>query len=518
MTKIVRLFVGTFLLTIMISCNQSPQTELTKEPLIPYPATVNSAKGSFELSEKTKIFVQAASKEVQHVGQSLSELLSPATGFTFEVEETDAVPEQGIYIGLSEDLNNFGDEGYELIIGKDLITIRAYKPAGLFYGVQTLRQLLPVEIENNTPQKKSWTIPAGTITDYPRFGFRGSMLDVSRHFFGKEDIKKYIDHLAALKMNVLHLHLSDDQGWRIEIKSWPKLTEVGGITAVDGDEGGFYTQDDYAELVKYAKDRFITIIPEIDMPGHTNAALASYAELNCDGKKRELYTGTEVGFSTFCTRKELTYDFVDSVIRELAAITPGPYIHIGGDESLVTEKEDYIYFVNRVQKIVKKYGKQMIGWEEIAQADLQSNSIAQHWDNTEYPIKAKEQGVKILMSPASKIYLDMQYDSTTHLGLHWAGYIEVDAAYNWDPSTIVEGVDEEDIIGIEAPLWSETLVEMADIEYMMFPRILGYAEIGWSPADSRNWENYSVRLGQYGKRLKEMEINFYPSEKVVWTE
>ena len=314
----------------------------------------------------------------------------------------------------------------------------------------------------------------------------------------------------------MHLHLSDDQGWRIEIKSWPNLAIHGGSTQVGGGPGGYYTQEQYADIVQYAQERYITVIPEIDMPGHTNAALASYAELNCDGKATELYTGTKVGFSTLCTDSEITYKFIDDVVRELAALTPGPYIHIGGDESHATKEEDYIPFINRVQEIVTAHGKQVIGWDEIALASLKAGSVAQHWANVENANKAVDQGAKILMSPARKAYLDMKYDKTTKLGLRWAGLIEVDTGYNWDPVTLIPGIGKESIIGIEAPLWSETVTNIDEIEYMVFPRLPGYAEIGWTSAASRDWEEYKERLGKHGERFKAMDINFYPSTLVPW--
>ena len=423
-----------------------------------------------------------------------------------------------IYLQILENNTSLGDKEYELIVSKENVKISASHPAGLFYGVQTLRQLLPPTIEKASVQQVPWLVSTGTIRDYPRFAYRGSMLDVSRHFFGVEDVKRYIDLLATYKMNVLHLHLTDDQGWRIEIKSWPKLTEIGGSTEVGGGKSGFYTQEQFTEIVNYANERYITIIPEIEMPGHSNAALASYAELNCDGKARELYTGIKVGFSTVCTKNEITYQFVDDVIREISAITPGPYIHIGGDESLSTEKEDYIYFLNRVQDIVIAHGKQMIGWEEIAQAELKPGTIVQFWANERHAIRAAKKGAKLIMSPAKKIYLDMQYDSNTPFGLHWTGYIEVDTAYIWDPSEYVDGITDENILGIEAPLWTETLTKMDDIEYMLFPRLPGYAEIGWSSKSNRDWNEYKIRLGQHGKRFEAMDINYYPSEKVNWSE
>ncbi len=519
MINSVLLVIGTIAFLSINSCKQQPPTDLSKAALIPLPVSIEAGGGSFALYDQTKIYVSSESNEAFDVGIYLAGLLKPATGFGFKVLPTNAIPDNGnIFLILSGSQTQLGDEGYELVITDEIITIKAFKPAGLFYGVQTLRQLLPMEIETKSQQQISWHVATGTITDYPRYAYRGSMLDVSRHFFGVDDIKRYIDLLAAYKMNVLHLHLSDDQGWRIEIKSWPKLTTVGGSTAVGGGKGGFYTQEQYTEIVNYAKERYITIVPEIDLPGHTNAALASYAGLNCDNKKRELYTGTKVGFSTLCTRNENTYAFVDSVIRELAAITPGPFIHIGGDEPHSTEKEDYIYFINRVQDIVQLYGKQMIGWEEIVQADLKTNPVVQYWANEKYALKAIEKGAKLIMSPAWKIYLDMQYDSTSPLGLHWAGYIEVDSAYLWDPAQYVDGISDENILGVECPLWSETLLQFDDIEYMLFPRMPGYAEIGWSPAEKRNWEEYKVRLGKHSAWFEVKKINYYPSDKINWQE
>jgi hexosaminidase len=378
--------------------------------------------------------------------------------------------------------------------------------------------LLPEEIEADSLQNMPWQIPTGKVKDYPNYEMRGAMLDIARHFFGVEDIKRYIDLISFYKMNVLHLHLSDDQGWRIEIKKWPKLTTIGSSTKVGGGKGGYLTQEQYKEIVRYASEKYISIIPEIDMPGHTNAALASYPFLNCDvnNPKPKVYTGMRVGFSTLCTGNEKVYSFIDDVINEIAAITPGSYIHIGGDESLATNKKDYIKFINRVQGIVKKYGKHAIGWDEIALSTLQPNSIAQYWDNAANSLIAMKKGAKILMSPARKAYLDMKYNANTKIGLKWAGYIEVDVAYNWDPAKLIKGIDRENIIGIEAPLWTETVKNINDIEYMAFPRIIGYAEIGWSPNKGKNWEEYKLRLGKHAKRMKAMNINFYKSNKVPW--
>ena len=383
---------------------------------------------------------------------------------------------------------------------------------GLFYGIKTLEQLLPLTIPEGSVADTALAIGPATITDYPRYGYRGSMLDVARHFFDMDVVKQYIDYLARYKMNVLHLHLSDDQGWRIEIKSWPKLTEIGGSTEVGGGEGGYYTQAQYKDLVAYAAERFMIIVPEIDMPGHTNAALASYPELNCNGKARELYTGTEVGFSTLCTDKEVVYQFADDVIRELAELTPSPYIHVGGDESHVTAKPDYIKFVNRMQEIVTKHQKTMVGWDEITLANLAPTAIPQYWSSEENARNAIEKNLQVIMSPAKRMYLDMKYNEETKLGLTWAAMIEVNDAYEWDPEEMEEVIKDENILGIEAPLWSETIDSMDDIEFLLFPRITAYAEIGWTPKGQRDWEDYKKRLGIQQLWMDKEEINYYQSK------
>ena len=266
----------------------------------------------------------------------------------------------------------------------------------------------------------------------------------------------------------------------------------------------------------YAQNKHITIVPEIDMPGHTNAALASYAELNCNGTATELYTGTDVGFSTLCVDKEVTYTFVEDVIREISAMTPGPYFHIGGDESHVTPKKDFITFINRVYEILPKYDKIPIGWDEVQLADMPNPSVAQYWANAENALAAKKKGAQLLISPASYAYLDMKYDSLTVSGLKWAGYVPVEKGYSWDPVALVEGIEKEDILGVEAPLWSETVGNSPEMELLAFPRLLGYAEIGWTRPESRNWEAYKARLAQHGKFLDQKAVNFYKSPAVDW--
>ncbi len=484
--------------------------------LIPRPQRMTTGEVSFYLYASPRIVHAAGQPAVQAVADHLAGLLRPSTGFALPTGS--AAQQSGNLIRLeivSKD-SSLGREGYHLSVTPKGVTLKASRPAGLFYGVQTLRQLLPAAIEASTTQSAAWVIPAVEIRDRPEYGYRGAMLDVARHFFGVADVKRFIDLIAAYKMNILHLHLSDDQGWRIEIKSWPKLTEIGGSTQVGGGKGGFYTQEQYKEIVAYAAARHITIVPEIDMPGHTNAAIVSYPELNCRDTTHALYTGTAVGFSTFCTSRPGTYKFIDDVLRELAAITPGPWLHIGGDESHVTPKADYIQFMNKVQPMVSKYGKQVIGWDEIAHANLQKNTVVQYWADAGNSKMAVKKGAKVIMSPARKAYLDMQYDSTTRLGLHWAGFIEVDNAYQWDPATMEQGIGRQNILGVEAPLWTETIITMDDIEYMVFPRLPGIAEIGWTATAQRDWKEYRVRLAAQAARFRAMGIDFYASPKVDW--
>jgi len=505
-------------LVLLVSCSEKIPSDLSQESIIPRPVSINSTGEYFTLKPNTTIYVKGESEEIFNIGHYLADKLRPATGYKLNVKTTSGEPGKGSVLLTLSGTSESSKEGiYKLLITKNQIRLSAGTHEGLFYGIQTLRQLFPAAIELSTPQEGPWKIATGTISDYPEYSYRGAMLDVARHFFSVDDVRRFIDFLAYYKMNMLHLHLSDDQGWRIEIKSWPNLTLHGGSTQVGGGEGGFYTQEQYSALADYAAENYITIVPEIDMPGHTNAALASYPELNCDGKARELYTGTNVGFSTLCTGKEITYKFIDDVVREIAEITPGPYFHIGGDESHVTKLSDYIPFVERVQEIVSKHGKQAIGWDEIVNASLRSGTVAQHWSNVENANKAVKQGAKLLMSPASKAYIDMQYDKTTKLGLHWAGYVEVDVAYNWDPASLVPGIEKDHIIGVEAPLWTETLTNIDEIEYMVFPRLPGIAEIGWSPAESRSWDEYKIRLGKHGERFEAMEIDYYRSPLVTWT-
>ncbi len=464
--------------------------DLSAQGIIPRPLQVRTDSSSLVIDSLSALFFSA---ELKKEGEYLLAEIQRVTGLDLTVNPAETDRAYG-HIKLQLDANTKSDdEAYTLDITEDTLTVSAAAPAGIFYGIQTLRQMLPHRL-SDTLTEKIFRIPTGKIEDAPEYAHRGVMLDVSRHFFTVAEVKQFIDYLAAYKINVFHIHLADDQGWRIEIKAYPELTEQGGRTAVGGGAGGYYTQADYKEIIQYATDRHITVIPEIDMPGHTNAALSSYAFLNCNGKKTKMYTGMRVGFSSLCIYKDTTYAFLDKVIGEIAALTPGEYFHIGGDEAHATKQKDYNYFIEKVQNIVAAHGKKMVGWDEITAVDLLPGSLAQHWQTPENALRAKAQGTKIIMSPAKKAYLDMKYDSSSQFGLRWAGYIPVDTAYLWSPQTYLPGIGKEDIVGVEAPLWSETVSNLAEAEYLLFPRLPGYAEMGWTPDSLRNWEEYEGRL------------------------
>ncbi|ATL83045.1 beta-N-acetylhexosaminidase [Streptomyces malaysiensis subsp. malaysiensis] len=491
--------------------------------VVPAPASVRSVEGSYAISPDTRIRVSGADRSARparRVGDYLAGLLRPSTGYRLPV--TTRSGDDGIRLRLTPDaagVRKLGEEGYRLEVTGRAITLSARSSAGLFHGVQTLRQLLPTSVERTTRQAGPWRVSRGTITDVPRYAWRGAMLDVSRHFFGVDKVKRYIDQLALYKINTLHLHLSDDQGWRIAVDSWPRLTTYGGSTQVGGGPGGYYTKDDYREIVSYAASRELTVVPEIDMPGHTNAALASYAELNCDGVAPPLYTGTEVGFSSLCVPKEVTYDFVDDVIRELAALTPGPYLHIGGDEAHSTSHEDYVAFMDRVQPVVAKYGKTVVGWHQLTGAHPAKGAIAQYWgtDGSEKEVaEAAKAGTRLVLSPANRAYLDMKYDANTPLGQSWAGYVEAKQSYDWDPGTYIKDAPASSVLGVEAPLWTETLETSSHIEYMAFPRLPGIAELGWAPASAHDWDEYKVRVAAQGPRWDALGIEYYHSPQIPW--
>ncbi|NES16614.1 MULTISPECIES: family 20 glycosylhydrolase [Micromonospora] len=414
---------------------------------------------------------------------------------------------------------DLGDEGYLLEVSRDGIRITAAAPAGLFHGAQTLRQLLPVAVEHPTPVTERWVVPGGTIVDRPRFAYRGAMLDVARHFFGVEDVLRVVDHLARYKLNHLHLHLTDDQGWRIAVDSWPRLAEVGGATQVGGGPGGWYTKDDYRRIVSYAARRHVTVVPEIDLPGHTNAALVAYPELAPGKIPPPPYTGTEVGFSYVDPADERTYDFVADVVGEVAALTPGPWLHLGGDEAFKVKGVAYTGFVERAQRIVADAGKTVIGWHQLAPAEHLHGRVLQWWGtNGEDPetAEAVRRGARVILSPGNRAYLDMKYAPDTPIGHDWAGLIDVRRAYDWDPGSHIDGVPVEAVLGVEAPLWTESVTTLAEVEFMLFPRLPAVAELGWSPRSTHDWAAFRERLAGHGPRWTAAGITFHPAPDVPW--
>jgi hexosaminidase len=480
--------------------------------LVPLPGSVMLGSGHLHLSTTTRLVTEARGRPVAEL---LAQVLRRSTGLSLEIVEG-AARGSDIELSLTGDAATLEQEGYQLEVGADRVSVRAADLPGLFYATITLRQLLDPRVEATTLQSGvPWRLPRVSIQDAPRFSWRGMSFDVARHFFGKDEVKRLIELAAYHKLNRFHLHLSDDQGWRIQIDSWPKLTQIGGSTQVGGGPGGFYTKADYAEIVSYAQARFVTVVPEIDMPGHTLAALASYAELNQSGTAPALYTGTKVGISTLMVGADVTKRFVQDVLGELAAMTPGPYLHIGGDEAPMTPEADYRAFVEETQKVVAAQGKRLVGWCEVGNTSLGAGSISQHWFPECPSVAAAARGMDIILSPATNAYLDMKYDASIPIGHDWAGLVSVQKAYEWQPT--LAGVPTERILGVEAALWTEFVTSRADIDLLVFPRLCGHAEIAWSRAPL-TFADYAQRLRQHGERLKALGVGFYRAPEVDWNE
>jgi hexosaminidase len=484
--------------------------------LVPAPVAVRTAPDQdFRLGTDTRIIAAGGATVV---GEYLADVLRPPTGLPLPVV---GAGEPDAAIELRLDPGSGTGEEHRLRVEASSVLIVAGTVAGLFAGAQTLRQLLPPAAHSPEPRSGPWDISGGEVVDRPRFGHRGAMLDVSRHFFTVEEVKRFVDQIALYKLNVLHLHLTDDQGWRIEITSWPKLATVGGATQVGGGPGGYYTQAEFRDLVGHAAARGVTVIPEIDVPGHTNAALTAYAELNPDGMAVPPFirTGNAVGFSSLCTDKEITYRFIEDVFGEVAALTPGEYVHIGTDEAHATPEDGYATFVTRVLETVARHGKRAIGWHELLRAAPPTSAVPQYWGKTgenEMVAAAVERGGMVLLSPSTRAYLDMKYNPETPIGFKWAAYIDVADAYGWDPGTFLHGVPEQSVLGLEAPLWTETVATYEQVEYMAFPRLPAIAELGWSPRSTHDWPSFARRLATHGPRWEEAGVGFYRSTQIPW--
>lgn len=496
--------------------------------LIPKPVQASNTGGeAFELGRGSEI---VAKGNARAAGEYLAGVLRAKTGFDLPV--TTGKPQRGdvvLDLGPGKGPAGHTAEGYKLSTERRQATVSADTQAGLFNGVQTLRQLFG---------QWSTIAPAATVTDWPRFSYRGSMLDVARSFLTPDEVKRYIDTLVQFKVNTLHLHLADDQAWRIVIDApadnpsgldYDALTRIASHGGADvtgsgtplGTElahRGFYTKAEYESIVSYAASRFVTIVPEIDGPGHVNAALASIGQLNPDGQTKPMNNTGNVGYSTLQAGSPVTYEFLTTVWRQLAELTPGPYLHLGGDEAHVTGHDNYLTYIGKVVPIINGLGKKTMGWNEYAAQDLPAGSVVQYWAGDFAPVKAQvARGAKVVMSPASMAYLDMKYDPSTPIGLSWAcsGDCDWNRYYNWNP--VQQGLTESDVLGVEGPLWSETVRGIEQAEFLAFPRMIAIAEMGWTPQEGRDVTDFGNRLAAYGGSLTVAGTNFYPSPKAQWT-
>ena len=516
--------------------------------LIPQPVELQQLSGVYTLTKATTIGY--AQPEGRAVAEMLAQKLYNPTGLTLKVQEG---AKSAIQLNLNGTPNSqLGKEGYTLEATPKGIVIAANQPAGLFYGMQTLLQLLPKEIESKTVIKATWTVPAVRITDYPRFGWRGIMLDVSRNFFTKEEVKTYIDEIARLKYNTFHWHLTDDNGWRIEIKSLPKLTSVGawrvpraghfgdradpkpGEAATDG---GFYTHDDIREVVRYAQERNVTIVPEIDVPGHSMAAIAAYPELSCTkNPDTKVNPGTAFadwyGNGTFKMHIENTlnpsdekvYEFLDKVFTEVAELFPNPYIHVGGDECYkgywkedpgcqalmkklnIRHVEDLQgYFMNRVETMLKAKGKKLLGWDEILEGGISPDATVMSWRGIKGGIEAAHMGHYVVMTPTTYAYIDYTQGDPTIDPPIYAG-LRCKKSYSFEP--VPDGVDPKYILGGQANLWSEQIPTLRYAEYMTYPRAWALSEVYWSPKERKNWEDFVKRTETHFERADAAGINY----------
>ncbi len=493
-------------------------------PLIPVPSTLRVKEGTFRFDTKTRI--AASSKDLAGEGDVFAEIFAKRFGFALRAEVRKKPAAGCVWISLRDDEK---DESYSLSIARDGISLSGGR-AGIFYGFQTLCQLLT----RGDPE-----VPCLEIDDAPRFSWRGMHLDVCRHFFPVEFVKKYIDYIAMYKMNMFHLHLTEDQGWRIEIRKYPRLTEIGAwrngsmIGPYDAQKfdsiryGGFYSQDDIRELVRYAQKRHITIVPEIEMPGHSVAALASYPELSCTGGPFDVARGWGVFDDVYCP-KEHTFEFLENVLSEVCDLFPGKYVHIGGDEcpktrwkscaycqelmkkeGLKDENELQSYFIRRIEKFLNSKGKQIVGWDEILDGGLAPNATVMSWRGTDGGIAAARQKHSAVMSPGGFCYFDHYQGFPQDEPLAIGGYTTVEKVYSYEPVPTELSVDEQRFIrGAQGNVWTEYITSPRQVEYMAMPRMAALSEVLWSPREARDYKNFQKRLFGHFHLLDEMDVNY----------
>jgi hexosaminidase len=505
----------------MVNTENQLGTEAGKEKItiIPAPMSLSRSEGTFVLNSKTKIISdEAAMDEAKY----LADILSPALGYNLSVKKISSKPKtkNTIIFDINDCLKELGEEGYRLQVEKSHIQIEAFKPAGIFYACQTLRQLLPPPIFCSSKVSDiEWTIPCLTIEDKPRYEWRGQLFDCCRHFFPKETVKRAIDLLALHKMNRLHWHITEDQGWRLEIKKYPKLTEIGAWRKDDEGNryGGFYTRDDVREILDYAKKRHIIVVPEIEMPGHATAALASYPELGCTGGPYEVANNWGVFKDVYCAGNDHTFEFIEDVLDEVLELFPSEYIHIGGDEcpkerwkecpkcqerikkeNLKDENELQSYFIKRIDNYLTKKGRRLVGWDEILEGGLAAGAVVQSWRGVKGGIQAASENHDVIMSPTSHCYLDYNY-----------GSISLEKAYSYEP--VPEELPAEKahfIKGLEGNIWTEHVPSQDRLDFQVYPRLSALAEVAWSPKEKKNWEDFESRMAVQYKRFDILGVKY----------
>jgi hexosaminidase len=538
-------YLRAYLLMVILSMvTLSGQNQNATPGIIPQPGSVKFLDGSFLFTNQTEFVVPEGRTDVKELAGFLAGMLAKPLGFTPAVVDVPDRSKQGIYFKIPSNQDiALGKEGYRLEVEKGKIQLIANEPAGLFYGFQTLLQLLPPEIEESLSHNtNNWEIPSVSISDNPRFKWRGLMLDVSRHFFTIEEVKRYIDQMVKYKFNVFHWHLSDDQGWRVEIKSLPKLTETGAWRVPrtglwwsfdppkeneKATNGGFYTQEQIRDFVKYAADRYVTVLPEIDVPGHSLAMIAAYPELSSTGKKYPVNPGSKfytIEDNSLCPGKEIVFDVLDKVFTEIADLFPGEYIHIGGDECnksfwknspecLALMKREKIadmnelqsWFIKRLEKILKSKGKKMIGWDEILEGGLAPEATVMSWRGMEGGIQAAKMGHHVIMTPTSNCYFDL-YQGDPVMEPATYSMLRLSDVYRFKP--LPENVKPELVLGGQGNLWTESVATYRHAEYMTWPRGLALAEVLWSPESALNWDSFTSRMDQHFVRLDHAGVNY----------
>jgi hexosaminidase len=529
---------------VAASCARLHASNITS--IIPAPTQAETREGQFQLTDASRII---ADRQFKSEAQLLAAQLRPATGFAIKIKSAKMKMVGGEMVLTTNGADSsLGAEGYELSVTPSNVVIRATTAAGVFYGTESLLQLLPPEIfSSNQVANVEWQISCVQIQDQPRFVWRGFMLDVSRHFFTKTEVEKVMDLMALYKLNTFHWHLVDDQGWRIQIKKYPKLTSVGAwrdavgfglesnsTTAYDahGRYGGFYTQKEIREVVAYAAARHITVVPEIEMPGHSSAALTAYPQFACPNVKISMPDKGGVFTGVYCVGNDATLSFIENLLAEVTPLFPGKYIHIGGDEvdktdwencelcqarikneGLKNEKELQAYFIRRIEKMVNAEGKNLIGWSEIREGGLSPSAALMDWIGG--GAESAASGHDVVMTPTKYCYFD-HYQSTNHAAEPKAigGFLPLKTVYAFDPLPAKLAPEfRAHVLGGQANLWTEYIPNLRQVEYMMFPRLGALAEADWSLNENRDWENFRTRTAQNEKRLAELGVNYRPLAK-----